>query len=77
MLTVKVEGAFALELQHLAPQVIDRVNRYIGWRCVGRIALSQGPVRKGEPARPRRRPALTAEASRRLDDLLGMSMAAS
>jgi hypothetical protein len=43
-LTVRVEGAYAIELQHLAPVVIERVNRYFGWRCVGRIAIRQGPV---------------------------------
>jgi len=24
--------------------VMERVNRYFGWRCVGRIAIRQGPV---------------------------------
>lgn len=69
-LTVKVEGAFALDLQHRAPQVVERVNAFFGWRCVGRLAFKQGPVRKGDAAPPRRRPALTAEASRRLDAVL-------
>ena len=45
-LTIRVEGAYALELQHLAPVVIERVNRYFGWACVGRIAIRQGPVVK-------------------------------
>lgn len=44
ILTVRVEGAYALELQHLTPIVIERVNQYFGWRCVGRIAIRQGPV---------------------------------
>ena len=34
-LVVRVEGAFALELQHLAPVIIERVNAHYGWRCVG------------------------------------------
>ncbi len=46
-LTIRVEGAFALDLQHRAPQVIDRINGYFGWRCVERLAFKQGPVRKG------------------------------
>jgi hypothetical protein len=70
VLTIKVESAFALELQHMAPQVIERVNRFIGWRCVWKLALKQGPVRKAEPPKPRRKPVLTAEASRRLDAML-------
>ena len=40
----RVEGAYAIELQYLAPIVMERVNRYFGWRCVGRIAIRQGPV---------------------------------
>ena len=50
ILHIRVEGAYAIELQHLAPVVIERVNRYFGWRCVGRIKLAQGPVT------PRRKP---------------------
>ena len=69
-LTIKVEGAFALDLQHRAPQIMERVNGFLGWRCVERLALKQGPVRKGEGPARRRRPELTVEASRRLDAVL-------
>jgi hypothetical protein len=55
-LTVRVEGAYALELQHLAPVVIERVNRYFGWACVGRLAIRQGPV-----TRKARKPDLPVE----------------
>src|SRR3712207_2307453 len=34
-LVVRVEGAFALELQHAAPLVIERINAHYGWRCIG------------------------------------------
>jgi hypothetical protein len=55
-LVVRVEGAFALEMQHLAPQVVERVNAHYGWRCVGKLVLKQGPVRRlpapRRPARP-------------------------
>lgn len=54
-LVVRVEGAFALEMQHLAPLVIERVNAFYGWRCVGKIVLKQGPMRRPPAkARPRR-----------------------
>jgi hypothetical protein len=43
-LVVRVESGFALELQHLAPLVIERVNAHLGWRCVSRLKLEQGPV---------------------------------
>ncbi|HEY8578713.1 MAG TPA: DciA family protein, partial [Beijerinckiaceae bacterium] len=36
-LIVRVEGAFALEMQHVAPILIERVNARLGWRCVGRL----------------------------------------
>jgi hypothetical protein len=43
-LVVRVETGSALELQHLAPIVIERVNAHFGWRCVSRLLLKQGPV---------------------------------
>lgn len=56
-LVVRVESAFALEMQHLAPLVIERINAYYGWRCIGRIVLKQGPVRRALP-RAKAAPAL-------------------
>lgn len=61
-LVVRIEGAFAIELQHVAPLVIERVNARLGWRCVGRISVRQGPVRR---AAPKRKPApVDPEAAR-------------
>ncbi|MGV6876372.1 DUF721 domain-containing protein, partial [Pseudochelatococcus sp. B33] len=57
-LVVRVTSAFALELQHMAPVVIERVNTHFGWRCVGQLALRQGPI-------PRR--VACPEPERRLD----------
>ncbi|MGI6247704.1 MAG: DUF721 domain-containing protein [Pseudochelatococcus sp.] len=45
-LVVRVTGAFALELQHMAPVVVERVNTHFGWRCIGQLALRQGPIRR-------------------------------
>ncbi len=70
VLTIKVEGAFALDLQHQTPQVIQRINGFFGWRCVERLMLKQGPVRKGEVAKRRAKPVLTVEGSRALDAML-------
>jgi hypothetical protein len=53
ILFVRAESAYAIEVQHLAPAIIERVNRYFGWRAVGRIAIRQGPV---SPRRRRRPP---------------------
>jgi hypothetical protein len=69
-LHVRVSGALALELQHLEPQVLERINGYFGYRAVARLRIHQGPV-PGLPA-PRRPPAAapTAEAEAEIGNLL-------
>jgi hypothetical protein len=57
-LVVRVESAFALELQHLAPVLVARVNAHLGWRCIGRITLRQGPLPK---RRSTKRPVLVID----------------
>src|SRR5260370_37108877 len=32
-LVLRVDGAFALEVQHSAAVIIARVNAHLGWRC--------------------------------------------
>jgi hypothetical protein len=70
VLTVKVEGAFALEMQHLAPQIIARANSFFGWRCVEKLVLKQGPVRKIEAPVARQKRPLTVAHSKALDAIL-------
>jgi hypothetical protein len=43
-LVVRVESGFALELQHLSALVIERINAHLGFACVGRLTLKQGPL---------------------------------
>ncbi|WP_096703172.1 DUF721 domain-containing protein [Magnetospirillum sp. 15-1] len=44
-LVVKVDsGAFALEMQHLEPLILERINGYFGWKAVARLKLRQGPL---------------------------------
>ncbi len=43
-LHIRVEGPLALELQHLAPLIIERINTFYGFRTVSRLALNQGPL---------------------------------
>jgi hypothetical protein len=69
-LVVRSESAFALEMQHLAPIVIERVNTYYGWRCIGRIVLKQGPVRRPEKIR-RSIPVLSEEDRRKVEAATG------
>ena len=45
-LVLRVEGPAAIEIQHLTNVICDRVNRFLGWRAVGRVALRQAPLRR-------------------------------
>ncbi|MFG1420760.1 DUF721 domain-containing protein [Roseixanthobacter liquoris] len=81
-LVVRVEGAYAIELQYAAPVVIDRINAYFGWRCVGRLVLRQGPVpprHHGPPPRVEPEPEALAQVRATLgpfeDEALGASLA--
>jgi len=52
-LHLSVAGAWATTLQHLEPQLVERINSYFGYRAVARLKLHQGalpPRRKKEPA---------------------------
>ena len=49
-LIIRVETGFALELQHLADILVQRINGHLGWRCVGKIALRQGPLERAGKA---------------------------
>lgn len=40
-LTVGALGASALEVQHLTPQIVERVNAHYGYRAIARIRLVQ------------------------------------
>jgi hypothetical protein len=47
-LVLRVEGPGAIEIQHLGEVICERVNRFLGWRAVARLALRQAPLRRGE-----------------------------
>lgn len=43
-LHVRVDGGLAVELQHVQGVIVERINQHLGWRCVARLALKQGPL---------------------------------
>jgi len=56
-LHLRVSGGAALEIQHVTPQLIERINGYLGYHAVARLKLIQGPVARGSaPRRPRPAP---------------------
>jgi len=71
-LHVRVDGPLALELQHLEPLVVERINGYFGYRAVARLALHQGPLPKApepKPPPPTPDPADAAAFEARLDGI--------
>ena len=52
-LVLRVEGPAAIEIQHQSGLVIDRVNRFFGWRAVDRLAMRQAPLRGTRKRSPR------------------------
>ena len=52
VLLVRVAGPLAVELQHLAPQVLERVNTYLGYRAVGELKLRRGVLPHAAAAEP-------------------------
>ncbi|KZD03344.1 DUF721 domain-containing protein [Oceanibaculum pacificum] len=43
-LHLTVDSAFALEVQYMTPQIIERVNTYLGYRGVERLTLHQAAL---------------------------------
>jgi hypothetical protein len=48
-LTLRVRSAFAVELQHLAPQLLERINGYLGYGAVARLKFEQGRLPRAKP----------------------------
>ena len=58
VLTLMVDGAHAPLIQHLAPMIIERVNRFFGYAAIDRIVFRQGkrPAPEPKTVRPQLRP---------------------
>ena len=60
VLNLVVEGAHAPMMQHVAPVIVERVNRFFGYEAVERISFKQGLVQisraKARTAPPSLRP---------------------
>jgi hypothetical protein len=57
VLTIAMSGAVAPMIQHVTPEIIERVNRFFGYPAVAKVAIRQGSVLRAEPARaPRAEP---------------------
>ena len=52
-LVLRVEGPAAIEIQHLSAIILERVNRFFGFRAVDRLALRQAPLSRREKRKPK------------------------
>jgi hypothetical protein len=63
VLKLRTASAAALELQHRAPLLIERINLYLGRAAISRLVLVQGPLPLPAPrARPLPAPPSAEEA---------------
>ncbi len=79
-LHIRADSGTALELQHLEPQIIQRVNAFLGYAAVARLTYIQAPIsqRQIDARRPGKKPpapvvapatpAATAEAIAAVED---------
>jgi hypothetical protein len=51
-LILRVDGPRAIEVQHRADQIIERVNTYFGYRAIGALRILQAPVTRARRRSP-------------------------
>ena len=51
-LRVRVAGPVATELQHMEPQILERIAQYFGYRAVRRLAFVRAPLAAPRAAPP-------------------------
>ena len=68
-LWLRVEGPAAVEIQHLAGVIAERVNQFFGWQAVADVRLRQAPLARPRPRAPR--PAPDPAATARIAAALG------
>ncbi|MBO9714187.1 DciA family protein [Sphingomonas sp.] len=56
VLSLVVAGAHAPMMQHIAPEIVERVNRFFGYEAVAKVQIRQGVVTR--PGRPAAKPEL-------------------
>ena len=65
-LLLQANGAAALEIQHAAPQLLERINAYFGHRAIRQLRLVQMPLPPVPAPPPPRLRAVSAEEEARL-----------
>lgn len=73
-LEIRVAGASAALIQHQAPEIVARVNLFLGEAAVNKLRIVQGPLRATETAKPARRRSAPLDAAEEAE--LAASLAA-
>lgn len=73
VLTLVVRGAHAPMMQHIAPEIIERVNRFFGYPAVARLQIRQGELpmaapRRAAPPKPQPVPPEMGDGLRQIAD---------
>ena len=63
-------GGSAIEIQHLEPQIVERINGFFGYRAVARLKLIQGPLPPKKMVSPPKSRPLSANQEKDLKDRL-------
>ncbi len=66
ILHIRVDGPMAIEVQHMAGQIIERVNRYLGAPLVQSLRILQAPV--AGPLLPAQRGPIPTPAGSEIDE---------
>jgi hypothetical protein len=56
ILQLVVVAAHAPMIQHVIPEIMDRVNRFFGYKAVARVKIRQGDVKPPPASKPRSAP---------------------
>ena len=70
-LVVRADGATALALQHVAPQIIERANILIGWPAISKLRLTQAGALRRRPKKAPPRPGIEAGAIAEVAETIG------
>lgn len=70
VLVLRVDGPRSIFIQHEVPQIIERVNAFLGYAAVGQVRIVQGPVDAATSAQPTPIPPLAPESENALGEAL-------
>ena len=66
-LSLKTTSSFALEIAHLEPMIVEKINRYFGYKAVERLTINHGLVRQKTPVK-KKPVVLPVEIAQSIDD---------